>query len=299
MLTVVLPFWISIALLSLIQGALVALPVRLEGRAARALPRRLEGPRRWWAIIPAGSVVGFVLLAQAAERQSTRALTYVALVGVPLGAALALALVLAFGLARGDPDLARAGTLRRVGAAAVGATAALFAVAWLARSSLVGQLAATALTALSCAALGTLLGRLTPGRWLAWGILVMAATDLALVAGNLLEGPNDALVAAHPAGGLPALQRVVLGSATMGYGDLFIAGVLGGLLAARGPRSRQVQAAWLVAALALCSDLLFFWVGELPATVPVALAMIVLWLVDRARRTRERAVRNRADAARV
>ncbi len=60
----------------------------------------------------------------------------------------------------------------------------------------------------------------------------MALADSALVISDLLQRPNNALNAAHPAAGLPQLQSAVVGSAVMGYGDLFIAGVLGGLLAA-------------------------------------------------------------------
>jgi hypothetical protein len=57
----------------------------------------------------------------------------------------------------------------------------------------------------------------------------------------------------------------------MGFGDLFVAGVVGCLLASN--RSRQMEAAILVAALALAFDLLFFAVDTLPATVPVAVAL--------------------------
>jgi CHASE2 domain-containing sensor protein len=62
----------------------------------------------------------------------------------------------------------------------------------------------------------------------------------------------------------------------MGYGDLFIAGALGGLLAVYATRERQLAASLLVAALALSFDLLFFVAEELPATVPVALALLLL-----------------------
>ncbi len=62
----------------------------------------------------------------------------------------------------------------------------------------------------------------------------------------------------------------------MGFGDLFVAALVGCLLAAERPR--QVEGALLVAALALTFDLLFFAVHELPATVPVALALaLVQW----------------------
>jgi hypothetical protein len=62
----------------------------------------------------------------------------------------------------------------------------------------------------------------------------------------------------------------------MGYGDLFIAGTLGGLLAATGDGVRQRGAAVLAALLALLFDLLFFLVNELPATVPVALTLVLM-----------------------
>lgn len=260
----VLPFWISIVLLSLVQAAVVALPVPLSRRLGRAGAWLRRSRRRWWALIPPVSVGGFVLAGRAAPAATTEGLTYLALVGVPLGAALALAL-----------------RARRATLVAPLATAALFLLAWVDRGGLAGEAAATALIALSCVALGTLLAELTARRWLALGILAMAAVDTALVASDLLQAPNRALIAAHPAGGLPQLQSAILGSASMGYGDLFIAGLLGGLLALHGGPARQRRGALLVAVLALCFDLLFFAVSELPATVPVALALIALEIADR------------------
>src|SRR2546423_1194639 len=81
--------------------------------------------------------------------------------------------------------------------------------------------------------------------------------DTALVVAQLLQRPNNALNAAHPAAGLPRLQSAVLGSATMGYGDLFIAGALGALLAGELGRSLQLRAAALTALLAIAFDLFF------------------------------------------
>ncbi|MHB8532549.1 MAG: hypothetical protein ACYDC2_07500, partial [Solirubrobacteraceae bacterium] len=122
-----------------------------------------------------------------------------------------------------------------------------------------------------------------------------------LVVSDLLQKPNDALNAAHPAAGLPRLQSAVFGSAVMGYGDLFVAGVLGALLAARGlPRGRG---ALLTAALALAFDLLFFALSELPATVPVALSVLVMLAIEaRGRRSaarRSAAARGDARTARL
>ena len=104
----------------------------------------------------------------------------------------------------------------------------------------------------------------------------MALADTALVVSDLLQAPNDALNAARPAAGLPRLQSATFGSALMGYGDLFVAAVLGGLLAAEG--RTQLSAAALTAGARAGFDLLFFSVDELPATVPVALALGVLAL---------------------
>ncbi len=253
-----LPFWISIALLSLVQGALVALPGSLTA------PWLTSMRGRRWAIIPPLSVIAFVFIAREAERASAQGLTYLALGAVPLLAALAL------GWLAGDaprPRLLRAALVLP-----------LFALAWLDRSGLAGEACALALSGLSCVALGVLLAAVTPPRWLAAGIVTMAIADTALVVSDLLQAPNNALNSAHPVAGLPQLQSAVLGSAVMGYGDLFIAGVLGGLLAATVGCALQRRAAALTALLALGFDLLFFLVDELPATVPVALALVVVVL---------------------
>jgi hypothetical protein len=262
----VLPFWISIALLSLAQGALVAVP----GVLAWRLPARLRGRR--WALIPPASVIAFVFGARAAEHASAQALTYLALGAVPVLAALALGWLVWDARA---PHRSRSPAVLLV--------PALFALAWVDRGGLAGEGAALLLSALSCAALGVLLATVTPPRWLAAGIVAMAVADTTLVISDLLQRPNNALNAAHPVAGLPQLQSAVLGSAVMGYGDLFIAGVLGGLLAATVGRSLQLRAAALTAVLALGFDLLFFLVDELPATVPVALALILV-IIRRRRR---------------
>lgn len=266
-----MPFWLSIVCLSLFQGALVALPVPIGSEPLA----RLRGGG-WAAVLPV-SVLGFVAIARGAERASAQGLTYLALVAVPLLAALALG------------RLCRGARPRRALLAGV-----LFGLAWVDRGGLAGDGAATLLSGLSCVALGSLLGAITPTRWLAAGIVAMALADTALVISDLLQQPNDALNAAHPAAGLPRLQSASFGSAVMGYGDLFVAGVLGGLLAGEGVS--QVPAAALTAALALGFDLLFFFLNELPATVPVALALIVLAVRRRRRFAAGPAARRREPA---
>src|SRR6185437_107837 len=219
----------------------------------------------------------FVAIARAAETASAQGLTYLALVAVPPLAALALG------------ALCRGARPRRALWAG-----ALFALAWADRGGFAGNAAATLLSGLSCVALGSLLGAITPPRWLAAGIVAMALADTALVVSDLLQAPNDALNAARPAAGLPRLQSATFGSALMGYGDLFVAAVFGGMLAAEG--RPQLPAAVLTTGIALAFDLLFFALNELPATVPVALA---LGVVELSRRRRSVADRAAAPAARL
>ncbi len=221
-----LPFWLSIAVLSLAQGALVAVPGTV------ALPGFLSARGRLWALIPPLSVVGFVLITTAAQRASSQGLTYLALVAVPPLAALALG-----ALSHGSrPALAWV-------------VLPLFVLAWADRGGLAGNTAALILSALSCVTLGVLLAALTPPIWLGVGIIAMAVVDTALVVSDLLQRPNNALNAAHPALRLPRLQSEVFGSAVMGYGDIFIAALLGGLLVASMGRSAQRMGAVLTAAL--------------------------------------------------
>jgi hypothetical protein len=249
----VIPFWLSIGLLSLCQGFVACLP---RAWSPRPVARVRSG---LWALVPALSVIAFVALGSIAEHGSAQMLTYLALVAVPPLAALALGWL----MHGARPLMAPL-------------VVPLFALAWADRGGLPGEGAALMLSALSCVALGTLIASATPAHWLALGIVAMAAADAALVIADLLQQPNSVLTATHPAGGLPRLQAEVFGSAAMGYGDLFVAGVFGGLLAVTGSRARQWMGALLVALLAVAFDLLFFAVSELPATVPVACALVLL-----------------------
>ncbi len=249
-----LPFALSISVLSLVQAALVAAP----HPASTPLLDRLRS-RSWALVLPLS--IAIVVGAIALDSTVANLLTYLALIAVPPLAALALAAL----IRGGRPPLALL-------------VVPLFAIAWATRGSLSGQTAALALSALACVSLGWLLACLVPGRWLKLGIYAMAAIDAYLVGSNLLQEPNAILNAAAP-GGLPRLQLVHFGSAVMGFGDIFIAATLGALLAA--DRRLQLTAAALVAVIALSFDLLFFAVDQLPATVPIALALAVLELTGR------------------
>jgi hypothetical protein len=243
-------FAVSIATLTLVQALLVALP------RAVSLPALARFRSGWWAILPALSVVAFVFGVQALSGAAD-GLTYLALFAVPPLAALALAA----GVRGARPWLAPAAAL-------------LFALAWADRGGLAGEAAAVVLEGLSCVTLGVLLVAVTPRLLVKLGILAMAAADLWLVASSRLNAPNNALNHVVPLAHLPQLQSALFGTAVMGYGDLFVAALLGALLASQ---PRLVVGGALVAAIVgLGLDLLFFVVAELPATASIALTLLIL-----------------------
>jgi hypothetical protein len=263
---VALPFIPSDAALLALQAGVVAMPRALPLPPAPWL-QRLSG--RGWALVPIGSIVAVIFAIRYVSDTAT-GLTYLALVAVPLLAAAALGWFM-----RGSrPWLALA-------------AAPLFALAWGLRTSLTGEAAAALLSALSCVTLGVLLAAVTPTVWLKLGIVLMAAADSWLVISDLLQAPNATLIAAHPAAGLPQLQSELFGSVSMGYGDLFVAALLGGVLA-REVRG-QGRAALVTLVVAALFDLLFLTVSELPATVPVAITLVLVegWRWWERRRGRE------------
>jgi hypothetical protein len=216
---------------------------------------------RWWAVIPLAAIVGTVVGLRDAGG-TAGALSYAALFTTPPLAAIAF------------------------GYAARGARPALalcvipaFAAAWLAHGSLFGEVASVLLVAAGCVTLATGLAAVAPARWLAAGLLLMVTADALLVVAQLLQAPNDLLNAAAPPAGLPQFQRAELGPALMGYGDLFVAALLGTLLAERQPL--QLRGALAKVALALCFSALFFAIDTLPATLPVAGALVLVKLRER------------------
>lgn len=248
-----LPFWASIAALSIAQASLVVLPRPAVSAPLAALRSR------WWALALPGPLA-LVVAVIALDSIAADALTWLALFAVPPLAALALG-----GLVRrSHPSLALL-------------TIPLFAIAWGFQGALAGEASGLALSGLACVSLGWLLACVVPPNWLKLGIYAMAAIDAWLVAADLLQGPNAILNAAAP-GDLPQLQYAAFGSAAIGFGDFFVAATLGALLAS--DRRIQVVGTLLTAALALGFDLLFFTADSLPATVPVAFALALLELAN-------------------
>jgi hypothetical protein len=234
--------------LTLAQAACVALPAAGLGAWAR---RFRTGA--WALVLPLSIAV--VVVAIATLPTTADVLTWVALLLVPPGCALALGWA-----ARGArPWLAVL-------------AAPLLAVAWTMQDDRAGQVATTLLIVGSAVTLGRLLAGAAPLSLLKAGVVAMAAVDAYLVFSNKLQAPNAVLNAAVPAEGLPRLQTGMFDGARLGYGDFFAAAVVGGILAAeRGP---QVAAAAATVAVSLAWDQLFLVYDVLPATIPPAVVLL-------------------------
>lgn len=277
-----LPYSSSSAVLDLVQAVLVGLPAA----GLPAVLRRFAG-RSWSLIMPisiVAVVAGLAVLPGAAIT-----LTWLALIAVPLLAAATLG----WGMHGARPVWAVAAVPLFAGAVAYeGETA--------------GDVSALLLTALSCVALARLLSGVVGGAavdesgaaddpvaggkaidppervggqtWVRAALVAMAVIDAILVFSYALEGPNATLNAAVPAEQLPRLQFVTFEGASMGYGDVFVAAVLGAVLAAEGA-SRRTQ--WTAAGAVFVASLVFslLWafdsIGTLPATVPVAVVLLI------------------------
>jgi hypothetical protein len=245
--------------LTVAQAACVALPA-----AGLPLWAQRFRTRAWALILPLSIVV--VIGAIELLPSTADVLTWVALIGVPAGGALALGWA-----ARGA---------RRWAAVLA---APLLALAWAQQDTRAGQVAAIVLIVGSAVTAGRLLAGVAPLTLLKLGVVAMAIVDAILVFSNNLQPANAVLVAASPGLGLPRLQSAALGGAGLGYGDFFAAAVVGAIFAAE--RVPQLATAALLVAVSLAWDQLFLVYDVLPATVPPA---IVLVLAEAWRRLRAR-----------
>lgn len=255
------PVWFEAdnLVLTVAQAACVALPA---AGVPRALARFRNG---WWALVLPLCIV-VVIVAIDVTSVSADVLTWVALLLVPPGCALALGWAM------------RGARWWLAPLAAV-----LLAVAWADQDARGGQVATILLIMGSCVTLGRLLGGAAPTLLLKLGLVAMAISDAILVFGNTLQEPNAVLIAAQPGAGLPQLQSAAFHYASLGYGDFFAAGVLGGLLAIE--RRPQLIPAIAVLLVSLAWDQLFLVVDVLPATIPPAIVLIgvEIWAQVRAR----------------
>ena len=234
--------------LDVAQAVAVALP-------AAGLPLWLERARRgaWALVLPASIIVAVTVISLVPA--SADVYTWLALIGVPVGCALA------FGWAAhgARPPLAVLAV-------------PLLAVAWIWQDARVGDVATTALILGSCVTLGRLIAGAAPPAIVKLALIAMAIVDAILVFSGELAAPNAVLNAAVPAPGLPQLQTGVYGTSSLGYGDFLSAAVLGAVFA--GERAPQWLLAGVLVLVSLAWDQLFLVVDLLPATVPPAIVLV-------------------------
>jgi prepilin signal peptidase PulO-like enzyme (type II secretory pathway) len=240
------------------------------GLAGAGVPAWTQRFRRsgWVLVLPLSIAV--VVAAIAAVPQSADVLTWVALILVPIGGALAL------------------GWAMRGGRPALAALAVpLLIVAWTMQDERAGELAALVLIAGSAITAGRLIAGVAPLDLLKAGVILMAVVDAVLVFSGNLEHPNDVLVAASPGAGLPQFQSASFNGAGLGYGDFFAAAVVGAIFAVE--RRPQFALAALMIAVALAWEQLFLvYDGVLPFTIPPALVLVAAEAHDLVRASRAR-----------
>jgi hypothetical protein len=242
-------------LLDAAQALCVALP-------AAGLPALLSrfGGRGWSLVAPLSVVATVVAITVAAE--SAEVLTWIALLLVPPGCALAL------------------------GWAAHGArpwmallVVPMLAVALAAPDDPLGRLGRLALIVGSCVTVGRLLAGAAPSVLLKAGVFAMATIDAAFIFGDFFGEQNAQFNAAAPAADLPRLQVADIGNVSTDYGDFFVAGLVGGILALE--RRPQMVAALATFAAAQAFNQLFLVVDSLPGTVPPALVLLAFEVRER------------------
>ena len=229
-----------------------ALCVALPAAGIPAFLLRLGG--RGWALVAPLSVV-LTVAAITAASASADVLTWVAFLLVPVGCALALG----WAAHGARPWLALA-------------VVPLIVAAFAAPDEALGRVARLLLIVGSVVTAGRLLAGAAPLRYLKWGVVAMAAVDALFIFGDFFGDENAAFNAAAPAEGLPRLQVADIGEISTDYGDYFVAGLVGAILAAE--RRPQVLAALLTLAAAQAFNQLFLVVDSLPGTVPPAVVML-------------------------
>jgi len=236
------------AVLDAAQALCVGLP-------AAGLPVWLArfGGRGWSLVAPLAVVITAAALTATAG--SADVFTWIAVLLVPPGCALAL------------------------GWAAHGArpwmavfALPLLAAALIAPDDPLGRAARLALIVGSCVTVGRLLAGAAPMVFLKAGVVAMAVIDAIFIFGDFFGEENAQFNAAAPAGELPRLQVADIGDVSTDYGDYFVAGLVGGILAAE--RRPQAIAAVATFVAAQAFNQLFAVVDSLPGTIPPAVVML-------------------------
>jgi hypothetical protein len=252
-----------------VLDAAQALCVALPAAGIPAFLMRLRG--RGWALIAPLSVV-LTVAAIGAATASADVLTWIALVLVPPGCALALG----WAAHGARPWLALA-------------VLPLLAAAIAAPDDPLGRAARLLLIVGSVVTAGRLLAGAAPLRYLKAAVVAMAVIDAVFIFGDFFGEQNATFNAAAPAAHLPRLQVADIGSVSTDYGDYFVAGLVGGILAADRRPQALAAVATLIAAEAW--NQLFLVVDSLPGTVPPACVMLAFEAWDR--RARRPALRPR------
>lgn len=241
-------FELDTALLDAAQALCIALPAA----GIPAVLARMRG--RGWTLVAPLSVIGSVAAITLATA-SADGLAWLALLLVPLGCVLAL------------------GWAARCARPWMAVLALpLLAAALATPDDPLGQVGRLVLIVCSCVTVGRLLAGAASLVLLKAGVVAMAAIDAVFIFGEFFEEQNAQFDAAVPAAGLPRLQLAHLGDSSTDYGDYFVAGLVGGILAAE--RRPQAAAAVAMFAVAQAFNQLFLVVDSLPGTVPPALVML-------------------------
>ena len=238
---------------TLVLDAAQALCVGLPAAGVPAFLLRLGG--RGWALVAPVSVV-LSVVAISATTASADLLTWIALLLVPPGCALALGWA-----AHGARPWLALAVLPLLAAALAGPDDAL------------GRAARLALIVGSVVTAGRLLVGVTPLGFLKICVVAMAVIDSVFIFGDLWGEQNATFNAAAPAEVLPRLQVADVGHVSTDYGDYFIAGLVGAILAAERRPQALAAVATLIAAEAW--NQLFLVVDSLPGTVPPTVVMLV------------------------
>jgi hypothetical protein len=262
-------FELDTALLDAAQALCVALPAA----GLPALLLRFAG-RGWSLVAPLSVVVTVVAITAAAA--SAEVLTWIALLLVPPGCALALGWA-----AHGARPWLALLVVPILAAALVGPDDPL------------GRVGRLALIVGSCVTVGRLLAGASPAALLKAGVFAMATIDAVFIFGDFFGEQNAKFDAAAPAD-LPRLQVAEIGDVSTDYGDFFVAGLVGGILAVE--RWPQAIAALATFAAAQAFNQLFLVVDSLPGTVPPALVLLAFEVRQRMALRRARAATIEASA---
>lgn len=237
---------------TMVLDAAQALCVSLPAAGIPAFLLRLGG--RGWALVAPVSVV-LSVAAIGVATASADVLSWIALLLVPPGCALALG----WAAHGARPWLALA-------------IVPILAAAFVGPDDPLGRAARLVLIVGSCVTAGRLLAGIAPLRYAKAGVVAMAVIDAVFIFGDLWGEQNAAFNAAEPAAGLPRLQVADVGSVSTDYGDYFVAGLVGAILAAE--RWPQALAAVATFAAAQAFNQLFLVVDSLPGTVPPAVVLL-------------------------